>query len=129
MIKTKVLLISLLLAGALFSSGVSAVRAADEPVVVIARFFVKPRKETVFEERTHKVVELVRKADPENVNRLQRSTRNPLEYVFYEVFPSQDAFDHHIFETLPAVAMEVGPEPEGMLARPPEVEKLVPVGR
>jgi quinol monooxygenase YgiN len=129
MIKTKPLLIGLLLAGAIFSSGFNTVRAADEPVVVIARFFVNAGKETVFETHTLKIVELVRKAEPDIVYRLQRSTNNPSQYVFYEVFPSQAAFDHHVFETLPAVAIAVGPEPAGMLARPPEVEKLVPQGR
>ena len=126
MIKAKALLISFLLAGALFSIGVGTVRAADEPVVVIARFFVKPGKETVFEERTLKVVELVRKAEPDIVYRLQRLTTNPLQYVFYEVYPSQAAFDRHVKETLPAFAKEVGPRLEGMLTRP---EKLVPLGR
>jgi len=129
MIKAKTLSISCLLAGALFSIGVTTVHAADEPVVVIARLFVNPGQEAAFEERTLKAVEFVRKAEPDIIYRLQRSTTNPSQYVFYEVYPSQAAFDRHVKETLPAFAKEVGPRPEGMLARPPEVEKLVPLGR
>ena len=128
MIKAKALLISFLLAGAQFSIGVTTVHAADEPVVLIARFLVTPGQEAVFEERNLKVVELVRKAEPDVIYRLQRSTTNPSQYVFYEVYPSQAAFDRHVKETLPAFAKEAGPRPEGMLARPPEVEKFVPLG-
>jgi quinol monooxygenase YgiN len=106
-----------------------AALAADEPVVLISRFFVNPGQEAVFEQRTLKAVEFVRKAEPEVIYRLQRSITNPLQYVFYEVYPSQAALDRHMKETLPAFAKEVGPRPEGMLARPPENEKLVPLGR
>ena len=129
MIKANALSINCLLAGALFSIGVTTVHAADEPVVVIARFFVTPGQEAAFEQRALKAVEFVRKAEPDIIYRLQRSTTNPSQFVFYEVYPSQAAFDRHVKETLPAFAKEVGPRPEGMLARPPEVEKLVPVGR
>jgi quinol monooxygenase YgiN len=90
--------------------------------------FVNPGQEAVFEERTRKAVEFVRKAEPDTIYRLQRSTTNPSQYAFYEVYLSQAAFDRHVKETLPALAKEVGPRPEGMLARPPDIEKLVPLG-
>lgn len=107
----------------------TAVHAADEPVVLISRFYVNPGQESVFEERTLKAVEFVRKAEPDVIYRLQRSLTNPSQYVFYEVYPSQAALDRHSKETLPAFAREVGARPEGMLARPQENEKLVPLGR
>ena len=102
MIKT--LSINCLLVGWLFSIGVTTVHAADEPVVLIARFFVTPGQEEAFEERTFKAVEFVRKAEPDIIYRLQRSTKDPTQYVFYEVYPSQVAFDRHVKETLPAFA-------------------------
>jgi quinol monooxygenase YgiN len=105
----------------------TAARAADEPVVLIGRFNINPGQEAVFEERNRKVVEFVRKAEPDIIYRLQRSTTNPSQYVYYEVYPSQAAFDRHVKETLPAFAKQFGPRPEGMLARPPEIEKLVPL--
>ena len=40
------------------------VYAADEPVVVMSRFFVTPGKEAIFEERNRKIVERVRKTEP-----------------------------------------------------------------
>ena len=95
-----------LLAGALFSIGVTTVHAADEAVVLIARFFVNPGQEAAFEERTLKAVEFVRKAEPDTIYRLQRPTTNPSQYAFYEVYLSQAAFDRHVKETLPALAKE-----------------------
>ena len=121
--------IGYLLAGALASIGMPAANAADEPIVLISRFHVNPGQEPVFEERTRMAVEFVRKAEPDVIYRLQRSITNPSQYVFYEVYPSQTAFDRHMKETLPAFAKAVGPRPEGMLARPPENEKLVPMER
>src|SRR5262249_52047232 len=116
MIKAKTLSISCLLAGALFSIGVTTVHAADEPVVVIARFLWSPAEAPRFEERNRKIVEFLLTAAPDIIYRLQRSTTNPSQFVFYEVYPSQAAFDRHVKETLPAFAKEVGPRPEGMLA-------------
>ena len=97
-------------------------RAADEPVVVISRFFVNPGQEATFEDRVRKAVVFVRKAEPDIIYRLQKSTTNPHQYVFYEVYPSKVAFDRHMKETLPAFGKTVGPRPDGMLARAPENE-------
>jgi quinol monooxygenase YgiN len=107
----------------------TAVHAADEPVVLIFRAYVNPGQEAVFEERNLKLVEFVRKAEPDVIFRLHRSITNPSQYVVYEVFPSHAAFDRHLRITFPAFDKEVGPQPEGMLARPPEYEKLVLLGR
>jgi quinol monooxygenase YgiN len=125
MIKVKALLISFLLAGALFAIGVTTVHAADEPVVFITRFFVNPGQEAIFLERNTKIIESIRKAEPAYFNRLQRSATNPSQYVIYEVYPSEAAADRLIKEAF----AKLGPRPEGMLSRPPESEKLVPLGR
>lgn len=98
--------------------------AADEPVVVISRFFIAQGKEAIFEERNRKIVEYVRKAEPDIVYRLQRSKRDPSQYVYYEVYPSQAALERHSKQILPVVLKELGPPPEGLLARPRENETL-----
>lgn len=102
-------------------------RAADVPVVLISRFFVNPGQEAAFEDRVRKAVAFVRKAEPDVIYRLQRSTSNPLQYVFYEVYPSKAAFDRHVKETMPAFGKIAGPRPDGMLARPPENEYFQPM--
>ena len=107
----------------------TAVHAADEPVVLIFRAYVNPGQEAVFEERNLKLVEFVRKAEPDVIVRLHRSITNPSQYVVYEVFPSRAAFYRHLRITFPAFDKEVGPQPEGMLARAPEYEELVLLGR
>ena len=98
--------------------------AADEPVVVISRFFVTPGKEAIFEERNRKIVEYVRKAEPDVVYRLQRSKKDPSQYVYDEVHPSPAALERHSKQALPAALKEIGPPPEGLLARPRENETL-----
>jgi quinol monooxygenase YgiN len=42
-------------------------------------------------------------------------------FLFYEVYPSQAAFDQHR-QTIAAFRKEAGPPPEGIFNRPPEVE-------
>ena len=102
-------------------------RAADEPVVLISRFFVNSGQEATFEDRVRKAVVFVRKAEPDIIYRLQKSTTNPQQYVFYEVYPSKVAFDRHMKETLPAFGKIVGPRPDGMLSRAPENEYFQPM--
>jgi quinol monooxygenase YgiN len=106
----------------------TAVHAADEPVVMIFRAYVNPGQEAVFEERNLKLVEFVRKAEPDVIFHLHRSITNPSQYVVYEVFPSRAASYRHSRITFPAFDKEVGPQPEGMLARA-EYEELVLLGR
>jgi quinol monooxygenase YgiN len=103
---------------------ITSVHAAEEPVVVISRFFVTPGKEAIFEERNRKIVERVRKTEPDIIYRLQRSKTNPSQYVYYEVYPSEAALERHSKLTLPAIFKEIGPPPEGLLARPRENESL-----
>jgi quinol monooxygenase YgiN len=73
------------------------------------------------------VVEYVRRAEPNITYRLQRSMKDPSVFLYYEVYPSEAAFDNHVKVVLPAMTKEIGPRPEGMLARPPEGEKFRPV--
>jgi quinol monooxygenase YgiN len=89
---------------------------------------VNPGQEAVFEERNLKLVEFVRKAEPDVIVRLHRSITNPSQYVVYKVFPSRAASYRHFRITFPAFDKEVGPQPEGMLARA-EYEELVLLGR
>jgi quinol monooxygenase YgiN len=65
---------------------------------------------------------LVKKAEPDITYRLHRSVKEPAVFLFYEIYPSQAAFDKHRTETMPAVRNVVGPIPEGLLTKPPEIE-------
>ena len=111
-----------LFAVVLFGGVAPATYAADESVTVVARLYASPGREAELEARLLKVVEFVRKAEPNITYRLHRSKKDPSVFLFYEVYPSQAAFDKHSKETLPAFRKEFGPPAEGLFARPNEVE-------
>jgi quinol monooxygenase YgiN len=115
---------ALLVAAAWSLAGVPNAFAADESVVVIARYFITPGREAEAEPRLQKALEFMRKAEPTHSFRFHRSLKDPSVYLFYEVYPSQAALDEHRRVTNPARAKELGPTPPGLLARPPEIEEF-----
>lgn len=101
--------------------------AADEGIVVTARFVAAPGREAELEARLLKTVAFVRQAEPNYVYRLQRSLKDPAVFMFYEVYPSLAALEQHSNVTLPASRKEFGVMAEGLLARPPEFERFRPL--
>jgi quinol monooxygenase YgiN len=99
-------------------------QAADESVTVIARIFVTPGREAEAEARYQRMIEFVRKAEPNVVYRFFRSKKDPSLFMTYEVYPNQAAASDHLKVTLPSFAKEIGPTPEGLLSRPMEIEVL-----
>ena len=78
------------------------VSVADDSVMVIARLYATAGREAELEARLLKSVEFVRKAEPDITYRAYRSKKDPSMFVYYEVYPSQTAFDRHAKETMPA---------------------------
>lgn len=95
---------------------------ADEQVVVVARFYPAPGREAELEARLLRSVKYVKQAEPNITYRFHRSVKEPTVFLYYEVYPSQAAFDQHRTETIPAFRKEAGPPPEGIFSRPPEIE-------
>jgi quinol monooxygenase YgiN len=95
---------------------------ADEQVVIVARYYPAPGREAELEARLLRSLKYVKQAEPNVSYRLHRSAKEPTVFLFYEVYPSQAARDQHRTETLTALRKEVGPMPEGIFSRPPEVE-------
>jgi quinol monooxygenase YgiN len=116
----RVLLASLLLLQA------AAIRAAEGPVTVIARYWVTPGREAEAEPRFHKALQFMQKAEPGSSFTMYRSDKDPTLFLYVEVYPSQAALDEHRKTINPARAKELGPTPTGLLARPPEIEDLRP---
>jgi quinol monooxygenase YgiN len=102
--------------------------AADEPVTVIARYWVTPGREAEAEPRFRKALEFMQKVEPASSFRMYRAEKDPSLFVYVEVYPSQAALDEHRKVTNPARAKELGPTPEGLLARPPEIQEFRSVG-
>jgi quinol monooxygenase YgiN len=97
---------------------------ADEQVVVTARFFPAPGREAELEARLLRSVEFVKRVEPTITYRLHRSVKEPTVFFYYEIYPSQAAFDRHRTETIAAFRREAGPPPDGIFARAPEGESF-----
>lgn len=97
-------------------------QAADGPIVLVSRFYPTPGREEEVQARFQKAVEYVRKAEPNTVYRVHRSTKEPAVFLWYEVYESQAALDNHSKVVLPAFRKEYGPAPDGIFARPAETE-------
>lgn len=95
---------------------------AGEQVVVVARLYPAPGREAELEARLLRSVKYVKQAEPNITYRLHRSVKEPTVFLYYEVYPSQAAYDQHHTETIPAFRKEAGPQPEGIFSRPPEIE-------
>ena len=96
--------------------------AADEPIIVVVRLFPAEGREDEAQARLAKLVKFVPANNPGVTFRLHQSTKKPIVFLLYETFPTQAAFDSQPKTVLPAFAKEHGATPEGLWARPNEVE-------
>ena len=96
--------------------------AADEPIIVVVRLFPAEGREDEAQARLAKLVKFVPANNPGVTFRLHRSTKKPVVFLLYETFPTQAALDSQPKTVLPAFAKEHGATPEGLWARPNEVE-------
>ena len=97
-------------------------RAAEEPTIVVVRIFPTEGREDEAQARLAKLVSFVPANNPGVTFRLHRSTKKPVVFLLYETFPSQAAMDLQQKTVLPAFVKEVGSSPEGLFAKPNEVE-------
>ena len=100
----------------------SDAQAADESIVVVLKSFPSPGREDEMQARYLKQVEFFRKAEPNSVFHLHRGTKEPVIFLWYEVYESQAALDNHLKVVNPAFQKEVGPPPEGLTTRRSESE-------
>ena len=98
------------------------VHAADEPIIVVVKLFPAEGREDEAQARIAKLVKFVPANNPGVTFRLHRSTKKPVVFLLYETFPSQASLDLQQKTVLPAYVKEVGATPEGLYAKPNEVE-------
>ena len=60
-------------------------QASDGPIVLVSKFYPTPGREEELQARFQKVVEFVRKAEPNTVYRLHRSTKEPVVFLWFEL--------------------------------------------
>jgi quinol monooxygenase YgiN len=99
------------------------------PVVVLVRVFPAVGRENELESLYLKRLEYLRKAEPDATFRLHRSMREPSTFLWYEVYPSQAAYEHHVKVVMLNFKKETGPTPEGIIAKPSESETFTELGR
>lgn len=104
------------------SGDVGQANSADEPIVVTSKIYPAVGREDELEARLIQVARLVKKLEPEITFRLQRSSNEPVFFVLYQIYPSQEALDKHRTQTMQTVRKELGPPPEGITARLSEIE-------
>lgn len=119
---------SALLAATLLVGAQSSAEATEEPVTVIARYWVTPGREAEAEPRFKQALAFMQRVEPGSSFKMYRSEKDPSLFVYVEVYPSQAALDEHRKITNPARARELGPTPAGLLARPPEIQEFRAVG-
>ena len=97
-------------------------RAAEEPIIIVVKFFPGEGREGEAQERLAKLAAFVPKHNPGVTFSLHRSTKGPSVFLLYETFPSQAALDNQQKTVLPAFLKEVGAAPQGLFSRANEVE-------
>ena len=113
---------SVLVVGTLAAGAAPTVLAADEPTIFVVRFFPVEGREDEAQARLAKLVKFVPANNPGVTFRLHRSIKKPVVFLLYETFPSQAAMDTQQKSVLPAFVKEFGASPEGLWAKPNEVE-------
>ncbi len=122
--RTSISVVASIIFAAFMLSCASPPPAADESVTVFARFDATPGREAEVEALFSKVVLYVHNAEPGASYHFYRSKKDPTVFVFYEVYANAEAADHHAKVTLPAMAREYGPPPEGLFSKPPEIARF-----
>ena len=108
--------------GLLLLTATPSAHAADDSVTVIARVYSTAGREAEVAARLVKMNEFVRKAEPNITYQFFQSKKNPTLFLTYEIYPNKEAASEHVKVTLPAFSKEAGAAPEGLFARPMEVE-------
>ena len=99
--------------------------SAADPVVVIVKVFPSPGREDELQAQYLKRIKYLREAEPNATFRLHRSTKSPVTFLWYEVYPSQAAYENHLKVVMPAFREQVGSTAEGVIAKPSESEVYV----
>ena len=114
---------TLMVVTAIFATGLFPFAAtAAEQLVVFVRTFATEGRESELQARSLKQIEFLRKAEPTATFRLFRSSKTPTTFLWLEVYETQAAYDNHLNVVLPNFRKEVGPAPQGLMAKPPEQE-------
>ena len=96
------------------------------PITVIAKLKVQPGKDAEFEAAGKEMIAKVKAEAGTQTYILHKNTKDPTEFVYYEVYQDQAAFDSHgKTDHMKAFGGKIG----GLLAGRPEIAILSEVAR
>ncbi len=108
---------SVAMALALASAATPSIAEQAAPVVVVVRVFATPGQADALQDLYIKRLEYFRKAEPDSTFRLHRSMKDPNAFLWYEVYPSQVAYENHVRVVNESFKKQAGPTPAGVVAR------------
>src|SRR5271155_4741009 len=97
------------------------------PITLIAKLKVKPGSEAEFEAAGKEMIATVKTSEPGTLTYiLHKSVKDPTEFVYYEVYQDQAAFESHgKTDHMRAFAGKIG----ALLAGRPELTMLTEIAR
>ena len=97
------------------------------PITVIAKLKVQPGKEAEFETAGKEMIATVKASEPATLTYiLHKNTKDPTEFMYYEVYQDQSALDAHgKTDHMKAFGGKIG----ALLAGRPEISILAEVAR
>jgi quinol monooxygenase YgiN len=97
------------------------------PITVIAKLKVQPGKDAEFEAAAKQMIATVKESEPTTLTYiLHKNTKDPTEFVYYEVYQDQAALDAHgKTDHMKAFGGKIG----SLLAGRPEIAILQEVAR
>jgi quinol monooxygenase YgiN len=97
------------------------------PITVIAKLKVQAGKDADFEAAAKQMIATVKESEPGTLTYiLHKNTKDPTEFVYYEVYQDQAAFDSHgKTDHMKAFGGKIG----SLLAGRPEIGILTEVAR
>ena len=97
------------------------------PITVIAKLKVQPGKDADFEAAAKQMIATVKESEPGTLTYvLHKNTKDPTEFVYYEVYQDQASFDSHgKTDHMKAFGGKIG----SLLAGRPEISILNEVAR
>ena len=119
---------SLLIATSLVLVAAPPVAQEASSVVVLVKVFPAAGREGDLLALYLKRLDYLRKAEPDATFRLHRSVKEPNTFLWYEVYPSQAAYENHLKVVMANFRKEFGPTPEGIIAKPSESETFTELG-
>lgn len=110
------------LVASLYVALIPGTAQAADSVVVVVKVFATPGREGELNARYLKQLEFLKQAEPRSSFRLHRSVsaNEPTSFLWYEVYESQEALDHHLKIVMRDFQKAFGPTPKGLIARPSE---------